>query len=72
MINRIHVYKKVLKKNKNNKMMVKRYGASSRTALIESPWQIGMVERHGGVIGKIIVMIAHSSNVCGEEEVTLT
>ena len=44
-------------------MMVERYGASSRTAPIKSPWRIRMVERHGGVIGEIIAMIVHSSNV---------
>ena len=53
-------------------MMIERYGASSRTAPIESPWQVGMVERHGGVIGKIIAMIVHSSNVVGKREMTLT
>ena len=53
-------------------MMVERYGASNRTTPIESPWQIGMVERHGGVIGEIIAMIVHSSNVCGEKEMILT
>ena len=53
-------------------MMVERYGASSRTAPIESPWQIGMVERHGGVIGEIIAMIVHSSNVVGKKEMILT
>ena len=53
-------------------MMAERYGASSRTAPIESPWQIGMVERHGGVIGEIIAMIVHSSNVVGKKEMILT
>ena len=44
-------------------MMVERYGASSRTAPIESPWQIGMVERHGGVIGEVNAMIVHSFGI---------
>ena len=52
-------------------MMVERYGASSRTAPIESPWQIGMVERHEGAIGEVIAMIAHSSHIRGEKEMTL-
>ena len=55
-----------------SQMMVERYGASSRTAPIESPWQIGMVERHGGVIGDIIAMIIHSSNVVEKNEMILT
>ena len=53
-------------------MMVERYGASSRTATIESPWQIGMVERHRGVIGEIIAMIVHYSNVVEKKEMILT
>ena len=36
-------------------MMVEQYGASSRTAPIESLWQIGMVERHGGIVSEVIV-----------------
>ena len=31
-----------------------------------------MVERHGGVIGEITTMIAHSSNVCGKKEMIIT
>ena len=53
-------------------MMVERYGASRRTAPIESPWQIGTVERHGGVIGEVIAMIVHSSDIRGKKEMTLT
>ena len=53
-------------------MMVERHGASSRTAPIESSWQIGMVERHGGVIGEIIAMIVHSPNAVGKKGMTLT
>ena len=53
-------------------MMVERYGASSRTAPIESPWQISMVERHGGVNGEVIAMIVHSSGIRGKKETTLT
>ena len=53
-------------------MMVERCEASSRKAPIESPWQIGMVERYGGVIGEITAMIVHSSNVVGKKKMTLT
>ena len=53
-------------------MMVERYGASSCTAPIESPWQISMVERHGGVIREIVAIIVNSSNVVGKKEMTLT
>ena len=52
-------------------MMVERYGACSRVAPIEAPWQIGMVERHGGVIGEIIAMIVHSTQARGIREMTL-
>ena len=53
-------------------MRVERYGASNRTAPIESPWQIGMVECHRGVIGEIIAMIVHSSNVFERKDMILT
>jgi transposase InsO family protein len=54
------------------RQMVERYGIATRVTATESPWQQGMVERHGGVAGDIIEAVALDQGVTGREEMEQT
>ena len=44
--------------------LAERYSATSRVVSTETPWQVGMIEKHGGVINDLISMnVAHSGAI---------
>ena len=56
---------------KDHMAYTERVGIETRVVPTESPWQNGMVERHGGVSGDIFKAIAEECNIEGVEEVKL-
>jgi hypothetical protein len=52
--------------------MVERFGINTRVTPVESPWQQGMVERHGGVAGDIIEANVHELQIKGAPEMERT
>ncbi len=51
--------------------LAERYGATSRVVPTEAPWQVGMVERHGGVIADVIQMTVQMTGATGRSEMML-
>lgn len=48
-----------------------RYAAPTMVVPVEAPWQLGMVERHGGVLAEIIAMTVRNCKVVGRRELKL-
>ena len=51
--------------------LAERYFATSKVVPTEAPWQVGMIERHGGVINDMISMIVAQSGANGKTEMML-
>ena len=51
--------------------LAERYSATSKVVPTEAPWQVGMIERHGGVINDVISMIVAQSGANGKTEMML-
>ena len=51
--------------------LAERYSATSKVVPTEAPWQVGMIERHGGVINDVISMIVTQSGAIGKTEMML-
>ena len=51
--------------------LAERYSATSKVVPTEAPWQVGMIERHGGVINDVISMIVAQSGAIGKTEMML-
>ena len=51
--------------------LAERYSATSKVVPTEAPWQVGMIERHGGVIKDVISMIVAQSGAIGKTETVL-
>ena len=51
--------------------LAERYSATSKVIPTEAPWQVGMIERHGGVINDVISMTVAQSGATGKTEMML-
>ena len=51
--------------------LAERCSATSKVVPTEAPWQVGMIERHGGVINDVISMIVAQSGAIGKTEMML-
>ena len=51
--------------------LAERYSATSRVIPTEAPWQIGMVERHGGVLADVVNMTVAQTGATGKTEMML-
>jgi hypothetical protein len=51
--------------------LAERYSAVSRVVPTEAPWQVGMIERHGGVATDVISMTVAQSGATGKMEMML-
>ena len=51
--------------------LAERYSATSRVVPTEAPWQVGMIERHGGVLNDVINMTVAQTGAKGKTEMML-
>ena len=51
--------------------LAERYSATSRVVPTEAPWQVGMIERHGGVLNDVISMTVAQTGAKGKTEMML-
>ena len=50
---------------------MRRLGLNPRVTPTEAPWQNGMVERHGGVLGEILSVMVEQAQLTGEADMTM-